>query len=97
MENLKYINNQELSDYLSFTKKIATEAGNVLLKYFGNIDSVNSKSTNIDLVTKADLESEKLILEFLSIETPEISVLAEESGSIGDNSDGVKSPITGSM
>ena len=67
MENLKYINNQELSDYLSFTKKIATEAGNVLLKYFGNIDSVNSKSTNIDLVTNADLESEKLLITLKNI------------------------------
>ncbi len=36
------------------------------MKYFGNINSIEKKSTNIDLVTKADLESEKYLISQIS-------------------------------
>ena len=45
---------------LEFAKKTAISAGKLLLNHFGNISSIETKSTNIDLVTIADLESEKM-------------------------------------
>ena len=52
------------------------------MKYFGNITSTKKKSTNIDLVTKADIESEEYIINQINKEYPNHSILAEESGSI---------------
>ena len=49
---------QDFSEYLNFTKQIAFDSGKILSKYFGNIKTINQKSTSIDLVTNADLESE---------------------------------------
>ena len=50
------------------------------MKHFGNINSIEKKSTNIDLVTKADLESEKYLINQISKKYPTHSILAEESG-----------------
>ncbi len=52
------------------------------MKYFGNITSTKKKSTNIDLVTKADIESEEYIINQINKEYPNHSILAEESGRI---------------
>jgi len=52
------------------------------MKYFGNINSIEKKSTNIDLVTKADLESEKYLINQISKKYPTHSILAEESGEL---------------
>ena len=49
---------QDFSEHLNFAKEISFESGKILSKYFGNINSINQKSTSIDLVTNADLESE---------------------------------------
>ncbi len=44
------------------------------------IKTIKCKGTAGDLVTNADIECEKLIIEYLEKETPYISILAEESG-----------------
>ena len=57
------------------------------MKYFGNITSLEKKSTNIDLVTKADIESEKYIIKQINKRFPYHSILAEESGNNSNNSE----------
>jgi len=59
--------------------------GEILRKYFGNISSVRKKGI-IDLVTEADLESERKIIASIRKVFPDHSILAEESG----HSDGTK-------
>jgi len=59
----------------------AAEAGGVQLKaHFGRLEQVREKGRNGDLVTEADLAAEAAVLRLLQAETPEIGVLAEESG-----------------
>ncbi|MFM7239980.1 MAG: inositol monophosphatase family protein [Cyanobium sp.] len=59
----------------------AAEAGGVQLKaHFGRLEQVREKGRNGDLVTEADLAAEAAVLGLLQAETPEIGVLAEESG-----------------
>jgi len=59
----------------------AAEAGGVQLKaHFGRLEQVREKGRNGDLVTEADLAAEAAVLALLEVETPQIGVLAEESG-----------------
>ena len=74
------------SEYLKFTLNLAKEAGKIQLSYFGNISSVDTKSTNVDLVTNADIESEKLIISEIKKKYPQHSILSEEADSITNNS-----------
>jgi myo-inositol-1(or 4)-monophosphatase len=57
----------------------ACKAGKVLQGHFGNLRSVQKKGA-IDLVTEADLQSEKVIIETIRSAFPSHSILAEESG-----------------
>ncbi|MEB3319841.1 MAG: inositol monophosphatase family protein [Cyanobium sp.] len=59
----------------------AAEAGGVQLRTcFGRLEQVREKGRCGDLVTEADLAAERAVLALLERETPEIGVLAEESG-----------------
>ncbi len=72
---------------LSFAVEIAREAGKILLDKFGKKINI-SKKGDIDLVTEADLASEKFIIEKIKSHFPNHSILAEESGEavlIGDS------------
>jgi len=75
------------SHFLEFAIKIAKKAGSIQMKYFGNITSLEKKSTNIDLVTKADIKSEKYIINQITKEYPNHSILAEESGNISNDNE----------
>jgi myo-inositol-1(or 4)-monophosphatase len=57
----------------------AFKSGEVLKHYFGNIREINKKSAK-DLVTNADTESEKVIIDTIRSAFPQHSILAEESG-----------------
>ena len=57
----------------------AREAGQILLDKFGRKINV-SKKGDINLVTEADLASEKFIIERIKSHYPKHSILAEESG-----------------
>jgi len=74
------LNKVDLNNLLSIAKTAAEIGGASLMKNFGKIKTINCKGTAGDLVTNADIECEKLIIEFLEKETPFISILAEESG-----------------
>ncbi len=64
---------------LNFAIETAREAGQILLEKFGRKINI-SKKGDINLVTEADLASEKLIIEKIRIRYPKHSILAEESG-----------------
>jgi myo-inositol-1(or 4)-monophosphatase len=74
------------SNFLIVAQNIAKEAGNLLLEYYGNIDSFEYKGVG-DVVTKADKESEILINNWLKAEFPEFSILGEEYGLLDLQSD----------
>ena len=71
---------------VSFATQIARRAGEVLRRYYvprpglEQPPTADTKSTDIDLVTQADLESERLILNAIRTAFPEHAILAEESG-----------------
>lgn len=73
---------------LNFAIQTAREAGQILLEKFGRKINISLKG-DINLVTEADLASEKLIIERIKSYYPKHSILAEESGNAvvsGDSS-----------
>jgi myo-inositol-1(or 4)-monophosphatase len=57
----------------------AARAGDILYKHWGGIHNVEKKGA-IDLVTEADVASEKAIIEIIRTAFPDHTILAEESG-----------------
>jgi myo-inositol-1(or 4)-monophosphatase len=64
---------------LNFAIQMAHDAGRILADRFGRAIQVTHKG-DIDLVTEADLASERLIVERIKSYYPRHSILAEESG-----------------
>jgi myo-inositol-1(or 4)-monophosphatase len=64
---------------LNFAIETAREAGRILLEKFGRKINISLKG-DINLVTEADLASEKLIIEKIKSYHPKHAILAEESG-----------------
>lgn len=59
--------------------RAAYSAGEVLKHHFGRLNGVKKKGA-IDLVTAADIESEKIIVKEIQSVFPDHAILAEESG-----------------
>ena len=72
---------------LNFAIETAREAGQILLEKFGRKINI-SKKGDIDLVTEADLASEKAIIERIRSHYPKHSILAEESGEASSSDSG---------
>jgi myo-inositol-1(or 4)-monophosphatase len=76
------------SEHLQIFLEIATEAalaaGAVLQGYLGKLDAIAEKGRPGDLVTEADKASEAVILDVLHRHLPSHSILAEESGKLGN-------------
>ena len=64
----------------------ARKSADVLLSHFGKISSIKKKGA-IDLVTIADTESEKTIINTIREKFPYHTILAEESGRSNERSD----------
>ena len=64
---------------LNFAIQTARDAGSILADRMGRTLQVSNKG-DIDLVTEADLASEKLIIERIKSHYPRHAILAEESG-----------------
>ena len=64
---------------LNFAIQTARDAGSILADRMGRALQVSNKG-DIDLVTEADLASEKLIIERIKSHYPRHAILAEESG-----------------
>jgi myo-inositol-1(or 4)-monophosphatase len=69
----------ELEDIARIALQAADRGGRELRRCFGNLSRIDKKGA-IDLVTEADLASEKAILETIRAHCPGHSILAEESG-----------------
>ncbi len=74
------LTNDEIKKLLDIAKQAAEKGGASLMNNYGRIKTINCKGTAGDLVTNADIECEKIIIDYLEKETPNISILAEESG-----------------
>lgn len=67
--------------FLKVAKEAALEAGKVIQSYSNKFgEKIIKYGDKSDFVTKADLESEKVIVEILTRNFPEHSVIAEEGG-----------------
>lgn len=63
------------------------EAGALLLRHYGQTIDIQHKGSAGDIVTAADLASERLITELIHRWHPDHNVLGEESGLLGRGSD----------
>ncbi len=61
--------------------RAARNAGEILRSFHGNLKDIRKKGA-IDLVTEADIASERVIIETLRETFPDHSVLAEEGGNV---------------
>ncbi len=73
--------NMNLNDIRNIGLAAAYRGGDVLLSYFGKIRDVGKKGV-IDLITVADIESEKAVIDIIHGKYPDHSIIAEESGTI---------------
>ena len=72
-----------LERLVGVARSAADAGGQELMCHYGRLASIKSKGRIGDLVTNADLAAEHIVLELLAEQTPEIAVLAEESGAAG--------------
>lgn len=70
--------------FIDFMQETARQAGEIIRGYFGNIRSGSPKGEKGDLVTQADLESERLIVDKIHERFPDHGILAEEGGWVDD-------------
>jgi len=77
---------KELKRLTAFTRATAREAGQILLKKSRRRHRIMLKG-RVDLVTDADLASEKFIIAAISKKYPDHSILAEEEAERDNNSD----------
>ena len=73
----------DLERYLTVARSAADAGGQELMRHYGRLSSIESKGRIGDLVTNADVAAERIVLEMLADQTPDIAVLAEESGATG--------------
>jgi myo-inositol-1(or 4)-monophosphatase len=76
---------KQLQILLDIATEAAMAAGTILQSYWGHLEVVEEKGRPGDLVTAADKAAEVAIIEVLQRHVPEHSILAEESGQLGDN------------
>jgi len=70
----------ELEALSQVARRAADAGGEQLRRHFGKLEQIREKGRCGDLVTEADTAAEAAVLALLDAETPEIGLLAEESG-----------------
>ena len=70
----------DLNNLTTIAKESAMIGSEILNQNYKKIQSISSKGRKGDLVTNVDLEVEEKIKNYLLDKTPDISILAEESG-----------------
>ena len=70
----------EIEHLTEVARRAAEVGGEQLRQHFGRLQQVREKGRSGDLVTEADHAAEAAVLALLEAETPQIGVLAEESG-----------------
>lgn len=71
-----------MTDALAFALETTRKAGQLLCEFYHQRHTVQRKSSDIDLVTEADLASERLIVDAIRALFPEHKILSEEG--LGD-------------
>lgn len=72
-------------EYLELAVRMAREAGKIHLTYFRGGDlAIRTKANVSDVVTRADRESEALIVRMIAERFPDHAVLGEEGGTRGN-------------
>lgn len=71
---------KDLEHYSEFAIYLSREAGKILQKYWGKLSDIQQKKYAWDLVTEADKESEKVILDLIKKTFPSHAILSEEAG-----------------
>ena len=79
----------DLQRFLDIATEAASAGGAVLQHYWGNLSDIRQKGRPGDLVTEADKAAEKEVLAVLRRHLPDHAILAEESGSLGTQTDGL--------
>ncbi len=74
---------EDIKNYSQVARDAVNSASKILMKHYCNINTIKSKSTEGDLVTNADLETEEFVISFLKDKTPSFGIYAEESGATG--------------
>lgn len=72
---------RDLDELAQLARRAAHEGGAELLRRFGHVEGLGSKSTDTDLVSDADRASEHLIADMLLGARPDDGMLAEEGTS----------------
>jgi len=67
-------------------EKALRASGKILIDSFGKIKKVNTKQDQSNVVTQADLDSEKAIVEIIQKAFPDHNIIAEETGFRNKNS-----------
>lgn len=88
-----------MDNLLLVAKRTALEAGTLINKLSSESSNVKEKQSRFNLVTKADLESEKLILSRLQKVFPDHNIVSEERGRIDKGSEytWVVDPLDGTI
>ncbi len=77
----------DLDKLTNLAKETALIGAEILDKNYQKIQKISSKGRKGDLVTNVDIEIESKIKDYLSNKTPNISIIAEESGSLINQSE----------
>jgi myo-inositol-1(or 4)-monophosphatase len=77
------LNREAIEELHRLARRAADAGGTVLQSHYGNLSDIRCKGRVGDLVTAADLEAEEVVIRLLRSETPQVGILAEESGSRG--------------
>lgn len=83
----------------NFIKELAIKAGDIVEKKFGTAKITNRKSHSLDLVTEADLLSNKYIVRQIKNKFPDHGIISEELGNYNINKDfiWIIDPIDGTI
>jgi myo-inositol-1(or 4)-monophosphatase len=74
---------EELEALLDLAQRAAREAGGLLLDYYERRLDIREKASARDLVSEADLDAERLIVDAILAERPDDSIVGEEFGTSG--------------
>ncbi|MGB9692894.1 MAG: inositol monophosphatase family protein, partial [Candidatus Sumerlaeaceae bacterium] len=69
-----------MNDYIAVLDKALNAGGEALLRYYGKLERYDTKSSERDLVTIADRESEAAVRAVLKGAYPLHEILGEEQG-----------------
>jgi myo-inositol-1(or 4)-monophosphatase len=79
------LTSEPLAAYLDIATEAALAGGAILMRYWGKLEHIREKGRSGDLLTEADQAAEAAVLAVLTRHFPEHALLAEESGSHGDD------------